>query len=542
MSPVSTVLEQVQMRAACAPGSIALSDWTAGNKQVSYAELTVTASRVAAGLCALSLARGDRVVLVLPHGLEFVGTLLGCVSIGAIAVPAPTPGGSRQRAFEERLTSIAEDCSPRLLVTTEDFVGRVAAVPVNRGARVVTWNAVLAAADGCGALPERVAQADDPLLLQYTSGSTGRPKGVVVTHAMVEAQCAQARQAYAESPDDVAVTWVPLYHDMGLVTGVLRPLHTGYHSVLMAAREFVSRPRTWLDAIHSYRATLSSAPNFAYDYCVRKIKLDQADPLDLSSWRVARNAGEVVRAATQDRFIAAFGKAGFRASSFCPSYGMAEATLTITTCGPDVPPRRITTGRGDTVLSSGVPLPGTHVAVRKDEGATGEPQAGELWVKGPQLFSRYWPDRAAQVQDGWLKTHDVGFIDEGHVFVLGRADGTVIVNGRNFFGHDIYNACLEVAGLRPGRSVAVTAPLGESPDEVVWLVGEIAIGSDRTEGYLSQTAAEAREIIFSRTGLAVSAVGLLLPGEMPLTTSGKVQAGRVRSGLAAGSLRLIWRG
>lgn len=542
-SSLRTILEQVQLRAAQAPLSPALSDITVGGQPVTYLDLAATASRAAAGLRALGVTPGDRVALVLPNGPEFAVLLLGCVGVGAITVPAPTPTGSRRRAFEDRLVSITEDCSPWLVVTRGDFTGRVAAALAERDVRVATWNAVLAAAGGSGLLSGHAARPDDPLLLQYSSGSTGTPKGIVVTHAMADAQCAQAREAYAETPDDIAVTWVPLYHDMGLVTGVLRPLHAGYHSVLMDPREFTARPRAWLDAIHRYRATLSSAPNFAYDYCVRKVMLlDPTDPLDLSSWRVARNAGEVIRPATADRFIATFSRAGFREASFCPSYGMAEATLTIATCRPGVPPRRTTTTQGDTVVSSGVPLPGTRVAVRGDESATGKQQVGELWVKGPQVCSRYWPDRAAQTADGWLRTRDLGFVDGGHVFVLGRADDTVIVNGRNFFGHDVHEACLEIPGLRPGRSVAVRAPLSCGADEGVWLVGEVAVGSDTAEQVLSQTAAEVRKVIFSRTGLAISAVGLLAPGAMPLTTSGKAQVGRVREGLAAGWLPLIWRG
>jgi acyl-CoA synthetase (AMP-forming)/AMP-acid ligase II len=543
MSSSPTVLERVYSRAAQAPGSIALSDVTVGGKPVTYAELASTASQAAAGLRALGVTRSDRVMLVLPNGPEFAGLLLGCVGAGAIAVPAPTPTGTRRRAFEDRLTSMTEDCSPRLLVTADGFTRRVAAVLAGRGARVVTWNAVLGAAGASDPHRGHAARPDEPLLLQYTSGSTGRPKGVVVTHAMADAQCAQARRAYAETPDDVAVTWVPLYHDMGLISGVLRPLHAGYHSVLMDPREFIARPRAWLDAIHMYRATLSSAPNFAYDYCVRKIPLlEPTDPLDLSSWRVARNAGEVIRPATADRFSATFGRAGFRAASFCPSYGMAEATLTIATCGPGVPPRRATTEQGETVVSSGVPLPGTRVAVRGDEGATEERRVGELWVKGPQVCSRYWPDRAAQTAEGWLRTRDLGFVDGGHVFVLGRADDTVIVNGRNFFWHDVHEACLEIEGLRPGRSIAVKAPLSCGADEVVWLIGEIAAGSDTADQSLTQTAAEVREVVFSKTGLAISVVGLLPPGTMPLTTSGKAQVGRVRDRLVAGSLPLIWRG
>jgi acyl-CoA synthetase (AMP-forming)/AMP-acid ligase II len=549
-SGVTTVLDRVELRARHAPESVAVSTWDGHStvEPISYAELSAIAARAGSGFRKLGVVPRDRVVLVLPNEPAFVGALLACVHVGAIAVPAPTPGSSRPRAFEDRLAGIIDDCSPRLLVTTSDAFDSVAKAAGGRGDFcVVSWDTLLAAGDGYDGAPRHAARPDDVLLLQYTSGSTGTPRGVVVTHAMVDAQCAQTCEFYAETPDDVAVTWVPLFHDMGLVTGVLRPLYTGYQSVLMSPREFVARPRSWLDAIHRIHATLSSAPNFAYDYCVRKVRLDPSEPLDLSSWRVARNAGEVVRATTADRFIAAFAGAGFQASSFCPSYGMAEATLTVTTCGPSVPPRRATAplgsgpGAGSTVVSSGVPLPGTRVAVRKGDALVSEGEVGELWVAGPQMFSLYWPDRPAPTEDGWLRTRDIGFVDGGHVFVLGRVDDTVIVNGRNFYGHDIHEACSGVTALRPGRSVAVTAPRGDAPDDAVWLVGEVATGADTSDRALARTAAEIREAVFTRVGLPISGVGLLPPGALPLTTSGKVRAGQVRDGLVSGSLALIWQ-
>ncbi|MBF9130104.1 AMP-binding protein [Plantactinospora sp. S1510] len=551
MSTVTTVLDHLARQASLAPGRTAFSTWCDGQivAAVSYLELWRMAERVGRGLRSLGADPGDRVVLVMPNDPRFAGALLGCVHAGVIAVPAPVPAGSRTRAFRDRLAPMVRDCAPRLLVTIDDLTGTVeAALPTQLAVRVVSWDCLLDAAEDREDGPYGMTEPDDALLLQYTSGSTGRPKGVVATHGMVAAQCAQARTAYAEGPQDLAVTWVPLFHDMGLVTGVLRPLYSGYPSVLMNPRDFTARPRAWLEAIQHCRGTLSSAPNFAYEHCVRKIRHDASDPLDLSSWRVARNAGEVVHSDTADRFVAAFAGAGFRAESFCPSYGMAEATLTVSTCGPSVPPLRMSIRRGggapervETVISSGVPMPGTRVVVRDNGVPAAEGKTGELWISGPQVFSHYWPDHRAPLEDGLLRTGDLGFIRHGHVFVLGRVDDTLVVNGRNFYNHDIGHACAGVVGLRPGRAVAVKAPRAGMGDDAVWLVGEVANDSESTTASLERTAGEVRKVVFAATGLAVAGVGLLAPGAIPLTTSGKIRVGRVRDGLVSGTLPLIWQ-
>ncbi|MFD9130723.1 AMP-binding protein [Kitasatospora sp. NPDC059571] len=309
--------------------------------------------------------------------------MLAAIGRGIVPVPAATPATTRTEGFARRLRGIVSDCRPALVVTTAAWRGTVrdALGGVHVPGGVYAWpepggDTTGPAPAGDGTL---MPSPDAPAFLQYTSGSTGAPKGVVISHRALQASCAQAARVYREGPDDVAVTWVPLHHDMGLVTGLLRPLFSGYPSVLMAPEAFARHPGRWLSAITAHGGTLSSAPDFAYALCTRKVTDRELAALDLRTWRVARSAGEVVRAATADRFTARFAAAGLPPRSLCPSYGMAEATLTVTASTPDLPPARLTVrsdalragevapaapGEPATVLlSSGTPLPGTEVRV-----------------------------------------------------------------------------------------------------------------------------------------------------------------------------------
>ncbi|MGY4923061.1 AMP-binding protein [Streptomyces sp. 900105755] len=540
------------------PDAAALTCWGEGTirRRLTFGELGRLVDTVVTALRRpdAAPAPGERVALVLPNDETFAAVLLAAITGGLIPVPAPAPRTTRTEAFEQRLRAIVLDCRPVLVITTEAWRDRVrgALDDSTTGPRVATWEELLAGAGagpaGGGAPAARVSPWA-PAFLQYTSGSTGSPKGVVIDHRALLSSCRQAAWFYGENPTDVAVTWVPLHHDMGLVTGVLRPLFSGYESVLMPPERFARRPGEWLSAVTACRGTLSSAPDFAYDLCARRTTDAETAELDLRTWRVARSAGEVVRAATAERFTARFAAAGFRAGSLCPSYGMAEATLTVTATTPAVPPLRLAVGAdalragrvvpagpgaaATPLLSSGTPLPGTRVRIgdgRQDEGSV-----GEIHVRGPQLYRGYW--RRPARRSRWHATRDLGFLHDGQLFVLGRADDVLVRHGRNFYPVDILTVCAGVPGLRPGRCAAFAVVDGDS-DERLCLVAEASEGPGTPPP--AQVAAEVRRRLAQALDLYVSEVALLPKGGLPVTTSGKVRVSEARRRFERGALPVLW--
>ncbi|WP_228717853.1 AMP-binding protein [Kitasatospora acidiphila] len=551
--------------------------------RLTFAELSAAVDRFARVLTGRHITAGARVLLVLPNGLEFSTALLGALRAGLVAVPAPTPDLARQEALRERITGIAADCAPALAITLEDWIDQLHRIlrRLPEPPALLSWEQ-LGRADGAPprrpSSPPPVAAPDDIAFLQYTSGSTGQPKGVAVSHRALHASCHQAAAVYAETPADTAVTWVPLHHDMGLITGLFRPLFTGYESVLLSPREFARSPASWLSAVSALRGTLSSAPNFAYEHCVRRISPAAAADFDLSSWRVARNAGEVVHPGTADRFTDRFAAAGFRASAFCPSYGMAEATLTVTAATPRRPALRLAVDRDELhhgrvlpvddgttaptirLLSSGTPLPGTRVAIRarftdppddeRTDRNTDRPtrqyadrpgdrylpdgQVGEILLCGPQLFTGYWPADGAR-PSAWHATGDLGFRHQEQLFVLGRCDDTLVHRGRNYHAADVRTACAAIPELRPGRCAALAgAPDADrSGTERVVLVAELA---DPAEAPSAELALRVKRELARTLDLYVSDVHFLAPGTLPMTTSGKIRVAETARRLRLGTL------
>ncbi|MEW2514697.1 AMP-binding protein [Streptomyces sp. NPDC046870] len=563
--PVVTAYDWLRQHARARPDAFAVTVWQDGaaRQRLTFGALAGLVDRVAAGLAARGARAGDRVVLALPNDLSFTATLLAALAVGLVPVPAPTPDAVRQGAFEERLRGIVADCRPGLVVTTDAWTPALhRALRGACGPPAHTWEA-LSTADPEPAPGVRSGPRPGIALLQYTSGSTGTPKGVVISHRALAAQCAQSALAYRERLDDTAVTWVPLHHDMGLVTGLFRPLYTGYESVLLSPRAFVRDPGAWLAALTHCRGTLSSAPDFGYRHCVRRITPAAAGTFDLSSWRVARNAGEVVRADTAADFTARFTPAGFRADALCPSYGMAEATLTVTAATPWAPSAELTVRRDDlrrgtavqvgpdadpaaptvTLLSSGRTLPRTRVTVRTADGGTApDGTVGDILVQGPQLFSGYWPDTASAAGGGpgaWHATGDTGFLLRGHLFVLGRADDTLVHHGRKFYAADVLAVCATVPRLRPGRCAVFTVeapgPDGRDTPQVC-LVAEVG------EDAAAPTPAVVHEIrrrLADALDLYVTTVALVPAGELPVTTSGKVRVADTRRRYRRGTLRVL---
>jgi acyl-CoA synthetase (AMP-forming)/AMP-acid ligase II len=539
-------------------------------REVTYGDLLRSTYAVAHGLRDRGVGVGDRVLLALTNDESFVSAVLACLAIGAIAVPCPVPRSRRGSAVQHRLAVIAADCAPTMLVTSRSWLSALLEVGSSPSVvRTVSWETLRDTHD----VPLPESGRGEVAILQYTSGSTSSPKGVVLTHRSLRENCRQAAAAYSEGPQDVAVGWVPLYHDMGLVTGLMRPLFGGYRSVLLRPEDFAAAPMTWLRAVHAHRGTLSSAPNFAYDLCVRKIDAAAAATLDLRSWRVARNAGEMIRPDTLDRFARHFAAAGFAPAAACPSYGLAEATLTVTTATPERPALRAVVRVSDirrgqvhpepfpsgtplaghrVLVSSGPPLPDTRVEVIADgePGTAPEGAIGRVAVRGPQVSPGYWTG-TTEVPADRLITRDLGFLYAGHLFVLGRADEVLVIQGRNIYMSDITHVCAGVPGLRPGRVAAFTAaakfppkaPSGigpehdpESPEDVVWLVAETSHDADRDPESVRRLAMEVRRALADHLDLLVPRVHLVPPGELSVTTSGKVQVWDTRRRMLSGDL------
>jgi acyl-CoA synthetase (AMP-forming)/AMP-acid ligase II len=505
---------------------------------------------------------GDRVVLVLSNGPSFFHALLACIASGAIAVPAPTPATSRPLAFQERLRGIVADCAPSMLLTEPWWLGAMEdAISSGTACTSVAYTSLVE--EGT---PGEAAQSPHPpscdiALLQYTSGSTRHPRGIIVTHDALQASCSQAADFYAESVDDVAVTWVPLYHDMGLITGVMRPLYSGYATVLLQPHEFSRAPASWLEAVHVCRGSLSSAPNFAFDLCVRKVDPARVSAWDLSCWRIARNASEVVRPETADRFVRYFAPANFPVSSMCPSYGLAEATLAVTSCGPQVLPKRLWVLASALRLGEVVPVDartsagnehsarqlmssGTALAQARIRAGNGMGLMGEISISGPQMTPGVWggtevvpPHDVTAVN--WRRTGDIGFIYQGHLFVVGRTDDTVVHRGMNFHLSDVIAACGSIPQVRRGRLAHFLARSGTSDEWEVHVVAELQADAENTPSALTTLATEVKRTLARTLGLFVSWVGFIPAGTLPVTTSGKVRASEVRRRFEADLLPII---
>ncbi len=552
------LVDLLQARALASPGRRAytfLADGETESAALTWAELDGRARALGAALVGQG-ARGERVLLLFPPGLDFVAAFFGCLYAGAVAVPCHPP---RPHRDQPRLRAIACDARPGFVLTTVELAGRREAL----GARVpelagVVWIAV-ETVDPRGAerwAPPSLA-AETAAFLQYTSGSTALPKGVVVTHGSILHNEEMIRAAFGQSEDSVVVGWLPLFHDMGLIGNVLQPLTAGASCVLMPPLSFLQQPVRWLRAIHRYRATTSGGPSFAYELCARKVSAEEREGLDLSSWTLAFNGAEPVRAETLDRFTEAFAPCGFRREAFYPCYGLAEATLFVAGGRPGMPPvvERLSAAgleRGVAVADpAGRPLVGCGGAwsgqrLEVVDPATGVPVAagsvGEIWVAGPSIAAGYWerPEETARtfgarLADGsgpYLRTGDLGILRGGELFVTGRLKDLIILRGRNHYPQDLEHTAGEAhPALEPGAAAAVAVEVaGEERLVLVLEVGRRAL----RELAVPTVAAAVRRAIAEEHEVQVHEVVLLRPGTLPRTSSGKVQRHACRAAWLAG--------
>ncbi|MEM9351928.1 MAG: aminotransferase class I/II-fold pyridoxal phosphate-dependent enzyme [Planctomycetota bacterium] len=525
----------------------------------SYSDLDAKARAIAATLQAQGL-QGERALLLYPSGLDFVAAFFGCLYAGITAVPAYPPRRNRNMA---RIDAIANDSEAKIALTTFDVLERVQTMIGDTPAlQKLRWRATDQIEDAQGAEWSRPDVHGDTLaFLQYTSGSTGSPKGVMLTHANLMHNSAMISYAFEHTRSGTGVFWLPLYHDMGLIGGILQPLYMGKSNTLFSPTHFLQRPVRWLKVLTQTGATISGGPNFAYDLCVEKVTPEQKGTLDLSKWSLAFNGAEPVNAGTIDRFCEAFAECGFRREAFYPCYGLAEATLIVAGGYKQSPPvvrsfrseglerhevieaEPGSSGSRELVGSGGNLLDQQIVIADAD---TNRPLAdnrvGEIWVSGPSVATGYWKreEQSAEVfqarlTDGrgpFLRTGDLGFLRDGELFVTGRLKDLIILRGVNYYPQDI-EASVQAAhdDVAPGMGAAVT--IGEANDERLVIVQEVV----RRRGIqFAEVVAAIRKRLAVDHEIAVEAVVLLRPGSIPKTSSGKIQRHACRDGHLAGTL------
>ncbi|WP_394831334.1 AMP-binding protein [Pendulispora rubella] len=527
---------------------------------VTYGELDRQARTVAAALQG-TCRPGDRAILLYPPGLEFIAAFFGCLYAGVIAVPAYPPKANRNLS---RLRDIVGDCQAVVALSTRQIGNSIQghwselhwiATDTLDGATAASWQNPSIAKNAIA-------------FLQYTSGSTGTPRGVMVSHRNLVHNSECIRERWGHSPSSVGICWVPQFHDLGLIIGILQPLYVGYKAVLMSPTAFVQKPFRWLQAISRYRGTTTCGPNFSFDLCVSKVTPEQRATLDLSSLDTVMNGAEPVLTETLQNFAEAFGPCGFDIRAFRGGYGLAEGTVFVTTShrlpkGPNVKSlskaaleqhlvvRAAGATEHDTqdVVGCGpaagdqelaVVHPDLHTRCKPD-------QIGEIWVKGESVGQGYWqrPEESAQTfgaflddtrEGPFLRTGDLGFLHEGELYVTGRTKDLIIVRGRNHYPQDIERT---VETVHPALRLNCTAAFSvrEQGEERVVVVQELK--RDHAGVDLEPLAADIFRAVAEEHELSLHALLLIADGNISKTSSGKIQRSTCRQRYEEGSFQVL---
>lgn len=529
-------------------------------KSVTYEGLYREARAVGAFLQSHGL-RGERVVLFFDAGLDFVSAFLGCALAGVVAVPLPLP---RLRRRNQRIESVLHDCDARAVLCTQDIQRQLESerdLLDHDGLRFVL--AVEDAKEHGGTFHDVSIYPDELALLQYTSGSTGTPKGVMVTHANLIANVRAMAERLACTPEDIGVSWLPHFHDMGLIGGILLPLAVGFETVLFPPLSFVERPISWLETISKYRATISGGPNFAYDVCERRATSTDIAALDLGSWRLAFSGSEMVQPTVLERFVKRFRVTGFREEALLPVYGLAETTLFVSGRAQDEPPRKynvsldgLQEGRakfmdldnpeGKRIVSCGRPAERHDVVVVDPE--SGKPleegRVGEVSVAGPSVTSGYWnrnhrfyvapESRPGAGTTRYLRTGDLGFLSGGEVFITGRIKDLIILRGANVYPDDI-EASVERSHPAVHRDGVAAFSIELDDQECAGVIVEIA--RDQLREFSFEDLVESvREAVSTDLNIQLSLIVAVTPSRIPRTSSGKKQRSKCREDWKSGKL------
>lgn len=525
---------------------------------ITYREIDFQARLIAARLMEMASA-GERALLLYPPGLEFLPAFFGCLYAAIMAVPAYPPHRNRNLF---RLQSIFKDAQPRFVLTTSALLPRIEAAISGFGRADVIATDQLSAGKTAEYIRPQIS-SNAIAFLQYTSGSTSNPKGVMITHGNLLHNAALVNEAVGPAPDDSYVSWLPVFHDMGFMAGILQPLYRGLPSVLMSPAAFLEMPVRWLHAISRYKATASGGPSFAYDLCVRRIAKDDLEGIDLSSWAIAFNGSEPVRADVMDRFASAFAQCGFQRNAFYPCYGLAEATLmvsgsrkghSVNVCEFDkreLENHRVSRLDGEkwshALVACGRNLSGQEIAIVDPDSheRCAPDQVGEIWVRGPSIASGYWNNHELSQETfhacihgtdaAFLRTGDLGFLHDEQLFVTGRIKDLLIIRGQNHYPQDIeltVEACDSV--FQPGSGAAFSVEAGN--EERLVVVQESANPADHD---WEKVFASIRRAIAGNHELAPHAIILIRTGTIPKTSSGKVQRRACKEAFTQGQLRIL---
>ncbi|TMS50856.1 AMP-binding protein [Mycobacterium sp. DBP42] len=564
-SPQSSILSMLHGRASLRPDDVAFTftDYTADPAGVvetlTWSQLSHRTMNVAREI-SLHGSVGDRAVILAPQGLEYILAFLGAMQAGLVAVPLPLP---HRGSSHDRVSSVFVDTKPSVVLTTsavaEDVGDYVDQSRMNTAPKIVAIDSLnLDAEDGPAGFDSGAVEFPTTAYLQYSSGSTRLPTGVMISHRNVQANFEQLMRGFfadtqlGSIQDATIVSWLPFYHDMGLVLGVCAPILSGYRAVLTSPLAFLERPARWVQALAEHPRTFSAAPNFAFDLAARKTKDADLAGMDLSGVVGIINGAERVEPATLERFADRFAHFGFRDHMLRPSYGLAEATVFVTTgtwsestepVAFDVDElsagrvRRCPAGKGSSLVRYDLPRsPAVRIVDAETKRECAQDVVGEIWVHGENVAAGYWSrppeeqqcfgatlvDPSPGTPDGpWLKTGDLGFVSGGDLFIVGRIKDLLIIRGRNHYPEDIEATVQQITG---GRVAAISVPLNSTEKLVTVIeVKKRAESSLEAVHWLKEIKSDVTSAISNAHGLNVGDLVLVSPGSIPTTTSGKVR-------------------
>ena len=520
-----------------------------------YSELLDDALAHARRFMALGLKKGDRLALIAETGPEFAACFFGAVYAGLWPVPLPLPTsfGGRE-AYVEQLVVMLTSSDPQLFLYPQELADFTVTAATRRGVTARCWES-LAEVEPAGATSLPDAGPDEIAYLQYSSGSTRFPHGVAVTHRALLDNLRSHGLGVEVQETDRVVSWLPWYHDMGLVGCMLSPIANQISVDYLKTEDFARRPLAWLDLVsRNPGTTLSYSPTFGYDICSRRMSSQTraADRFDLSRWRIAGNGADMIRPEVMQAFVDSFADAGFKASAFCPSYGLAEATLAVSIMPPGEgirlelveeselsgagTPSQERPRRYRAVVNCGKPVKGMEIEVRDADGRQLPDRGiGKVWVRGASVMAGYFRDpesTEACMKDGWLDTGDMGYLSGGYIFIVGRAKDMIIINGKNHWPQDIEWAVEQLPGFKSG-DIAAFAITGPSGEETPAVLVHCRVSDPHERGRLRD---DIRERVRAITGITPVAE-LVPPRTLPRTSSGKLSRTKARNLYLSGEIQ-----